>query len=137
MGLLEIAKCLVILNESVKLHDLLALWLRLPDHLRLKVMEEHLGCCIELDTTPSTLLVSLEYHIGDYLELCYALKLKLLLELVVAKRRHCKVVALSVGAAEVNLFVLLTTSLDLCAHALNYDGVLRAWLCLRKYILTG
>lgn len=74
--------------------------------------------------------MSLENHVGHNLELDDSFDLKLGFELFAVEWRHCEVIVLPVGAAEVHLLVTVT-SLNHRAHPIDDDHVLRARLLLR------
>ena len=136
MSLLQVTKGLIVLHKSVELGLLTSLRLLSRMHGLLEVSQD-LRCRVELDASSCTLLVPLENHVRDNLQLRHTLKLQLRLELFDTEGAHREVIVLPIGAAEVDLFFFVATPLDCGTHTLDYDDVLWSWLYFFKYVLAG
>lgn len=73
VGLLQVAKSLVILHKPIVLADVIALWLIPRDGLE---AGDDLRGGVKLDTSPRTFFMLLQDHVGDDLELGDALELE-------------------------------------------------------------
>ena len=127
MSLLQIAKCLVVLNQTIVLKQVLSSSSMLSWNCWLE-RSENLRCRVEFDAASGTFLVSFQDHIAHDFKLCHAFKLELCLKVFGSTLSKCEVVALSISTSKVDLLVFVSTSLDSGSHSLNDNCVLGAWL---------